>query len=64
MVVWTGSNADEVGTAVADVMSCERFRSATSQVSEEISAMPAPSTAAAILSEMAAASSELHRSGG
>jgi UDP:flavonoid glycosyltransferase YjiC (YdhE family) len=54
MVVWTGSNADEVGTAVADVVSCERFRSAASEVSEEISAMPAPSTAAAILSEMAA----------
>ena len=52
-VIWNGANADEVGTAVADVISNERFRSAAKDVSEEISAMPGPSTAAAILSEIA-----------
>ncbi len=52
-LIWNGTNGDEVGNAVDDVMSCDGFRSAASEVSEEILAMPAPSTAAGILSESA-----------
>ena len=53
-VVWNGANVDEVAAGVADVLSGERFRAAAKEVSEEIAAMPAPSTAAAVLSEVAA----------
>ena len=53
-VVWNGANANEVAAGVADVLTRERFRAAAKEVSEEIAAMPSPSTAAAVLSEVAA----------
>ncbi|MDQ3980851.1 MAG: glycosyltransferase [Actinomycetota bacterium] len=55
-VVWDGTNTEELGAAVDDVMSSERFRSAAREVSKEISEMPAPSTAVEILSGIAAQS--------
>ncbi len=53
-VVWNGVNADEVAASVADVMASARFSAAAREVSEEIAAMPSPSTAAAVLNEVAA----------
>ena len=48
-VTWNGTNGDELGAAVADILSSDRFSAAAAAVAREIANMPGPSTAAAIL---------------
>ena len=52
VVVWEGTNADQITAAVAELTSTDRFAAAATGVAGEIATMPDPSTAAAVLRDV------------
>lgn len=50
--LWNGTNADDLGDALSDVISSERISAEAKALACEIAGMPEPSTAAAVLREV------------